>query len=250
MKAIILCAGYGKRMRPYTTIHKYQKTMIPVHGKPLLEYILEGIRYAGFKDFLIVVGYRKEQIINYFKNGEKWGINIEYIEQEKLNGTGGALLLCEELIKDSHFFLTWGDILVPYSIYKEVYETFKQEQEDFVLTANYLEHLQKGCEIHCTGEYCSKMVEKPSKKEQCTNLNNNGIFILSKAIFSELKKLTPSKRGEIEIPAAISNGIKEKRWKVRVIKMTYGTFRGDFGDKKEYERLKEDRSWLNLVLDT
>ena len=64
MKAIILCAGYGKRMKPYTDT--YQKTMIPVHGKPLLEYIIEGIKSAGFKDFILVVGYQKEQIIDFF----------------------------------------------------------------------------------------------------------------------------------------------------------------------------------------
>ena len=81
MKAVILCAGYGKRLRPYT--NTYQKTMIPIHGKPLLEYIINGIKDVGIKDFIIVVGYFKDQIIDYFKNGANWGINIEYIEQKK-----------------------------------------------------------------------------------------------------------------------------------------------------------------------
>ena len=70
MRVIILCAGFGKRMKPYTD--KYQKTMIPVHGKPLLEYIIEGVKTTGIKDFIIVVGYRKEQIIDYFQDGSKW----------------------------------------------------------------------------------------------------------------------------------------------------------------------------------
>ena len=106
MKAIILCAGEGRRLRPYT--NTYQKTMIPLHGKPLLEYIIKGIKGAGFNDFIIVVGYQKEQIIDYFKDGKKLGINIEYIEQDLLNGTGGALLLCENLIEDQHFFFDMG----------------------------------------------------------------------------------------------------------------------------------------------
>ncbi|GAH39022.1 unnamed protein product, partial [marine sediment metagenome] len=54
----MLCAGYGKRLYPYTK--KYQKTMIPLHGKPMLEYILNGLIYAGFQDIILVVGYRKE----------------------------------------------------------------------------------------------------------------------------------------------------------------------------------------------
>ena len=72
MKAVILCAGLGKRLKPYTDL--YQKTMIRLHGKPLLEYIVNGLIYAGFKNLIIVVGYRKEQIINYFKDGNEWGI--------------------------------------------------------------------------------------------------------------------------------------------------------------------------------
>ena len=70
---------------------------------PLLEYIINGLIYAGFKNLIIVVGYRKEQIIEYFKDGNEWGIKIVYIEQKILNGTGGAVLLCENLIQNSHF---------------------------------------------------------------------------------------------------------------------------------------------------
>lgn len=223
--------------------------MIPVHDKPLLEYLIDGIKEAGINEFIIVVGYMKEQIIDYFKDGKSKGISIEYVEQKKLNGTGGALLLCEDLIKEEHFFLTWGDILVPYRIYKKIVDVFKQEKEDFILTANYLEKLQKGCEIHLEENYCVKMVEKPPLEEQCCNLNNCGIFILSKAIFEEVKKLEPSKRGELEIPDAISTGIQERGWRVRVIQMEEGTFRGDFGDKKEYERLNQQTSWLQELVE-
>ncbi|MFX1239313.1 MAG: sugar phosphate nucleotidyltransferase, partial [Promethearchaeota archaeon] len=103
-------------MRPYTD--KIQKTMIPVHGKPLLDYIVSGLIHAGFKELVLVVNYRKDQIIDYFKDGSQLNINIEYVEQEELNGTGGALLACKNVISDSHLFLTWGDVLVPYRIYK------------------------------------------------------------------------------------------------------------------------------------
>ena len=186
MKAIILCAGYGKRLKPFTDI--YQKTMIPVHGKPLLEYIVNGLIHAGFKDLIIVIGYRKEQIIDYFQDGDKWGINIEYVEQKNLNGTGGALLLCEDLIKEQHFLLTWGDILVPNKIYKEIYDTFIKENDDFILVANYMEDPYKGCAIYCEGDYCLKMVEKPPKGTANTNFNNCGVFIFSKEILEVLKK--------------------------------------------------------------
>ncbi|MFX1443371.1 MAG: nucleotidyltransferase family protein [Promethearchaeota archaeon] len=242
MKAIILCAGYGKRLKPYT--ETYQKTMIPIHGKPLLEYIINGVNSAGFKDIIIVVGYRKEQIIDYFKNGEKMGVTIEYIEQKIMNGTGGALILCESLIKESHFFLTWGDILVPDRIYKEVCNTFKNERQDFILVTNYTDNPYKGANITCNGNYCIDIVEKPPRGAPYTNLNNSGIFIFSREIFEVLNTLQPSKRGEIEIPDALSTGLNERNWQVRILKMDQRDFRGDFGDIREYERLKEDKKWL------
>ena len=245
LKAIVLCAWYGKRLKPYT--NTYQKTMIPVHGKPLLEYIIKGLKSGGFNDIIIVVGYRKEQVINYFQDGNKWGVHIEYVEQEILNGTGGALLLCENLIKDSHIFLTWGDTLVSYKIYKAVHDLFKNENHNFILVSDYVEDPFKGAAIYCSGDYCVDIIEKPAKGTSHTNLNNTGIFILSKEIFELLKTQSPSERGEIEVPVAIRKGIKEKNWKFRVIKMEKSDFMGDFGDKEHYENLKNQTGWVKLL---
>jgi glucose-1-phosphate thymidylyltransferase len=242
LKAVILCAGLGKRMKPYTNY--YQKSMIPVHGKPLLEYLINGLIRTGFKEFIIVVGHLKEQVINYFQDGNKLGINIEYVEQLELNGTGGALLLCEDLIKQNHFFLTWGDILVSYHVYKEVVKTFKKEKPNYILVTNYIDDPYKGAVVNCEGKYCIEVTEKPPKGKFISELNNCGIFIFSKDIFTVLRNLKPSIRGEIELTEAINYGITKKKWKVRVIKMAKSQFRGDFGDIKVYKQLKDDKHWL------
>ncbi|NVM43931.1 MAG: nucleotidyltransferase family protein [Candidatus Lokiarchaeota archaeon] len=245
MKAVILCAGFGKRLKPYTD--KIQKTMLRVHGKPFLEYIINGMSYAGFRDIILVVGYLKEQIMDYFKTGTKWNVKIEYIEQKELNGTGGALLLCEKFIFDNHFFLTWGDTLVPYEIYKTVYDTYQNENNDFILVANYTEDPYLGAAIYCDDYFLKDIIEKPPRGTSKTNLNNCGVFIFSKEIFGVLKTLIPSKRGEIEVPEALLNGIKERNWKIRIIKMDKNQFKGDIGAKKKYEQLKNDSSWLQLL---
>jgi len=218
--------------------------MVLVHGKPLLEYIITGLIFAGFKNLIIVVGYHKDQVIDYFQEGDKWGIKIEYIEQKEINGTGGALLICEDSIKDDQFFLTWGDILVSYNIYKEVIEVFKKENQDYILVANYTDDPFKGAAVYSENNYCMGIVEKPPEGKPNSNLNNCGVFVFSKNIFHVLRELKPSKRGEIELTDAINYGIKKRKWNVRVIKMEKEQFRGDFGDKQVYERLIKETNWL------
>jgi glucose-1-phosphate thymidylyltransferase len=222
--------------------------MLIVHGKPLLEYILNGLIYSGFKDVILVVGYKKEQIMTYFKDGKKWNINLEYIEQEKLNGTGGALLACENAIENKQFFLSWGDILVPYSIYKDVIKIFQQEDQKFILVTNYAKDPHKGAAVYVKNNYLVNIIEKPPIGKSKSILNNCGIFIFPIEIFKILHELKPSKRGEIELTDAIRIGIKKKHWKIRVVKLKKNQFRGDFGDKTTYEHLSENSSWLSKLI--
>lgn len=221
--------------------------MLNVHGKPFLEYIINGMKFAGLRDIILVVGYRKEQIIDYFQTGKKWNVYIEYIEQTELNGTGGALMLCEKSIFGNHFFLTWGDTLVPYEIYKKVQEIHRNENRDFIIVANYTEDPFLGAAIYCDDLILSNIIEKPPRGTSKTNLNNCGVFIFPKEIFNVLKTLAPSERGEIEVTNALLKGIKERNWKVRVVKMEKNQFKGDIGAKEKYEQLKNDSSWLQLL---
>ena len=211
MKAVILCAGYGTRMEPYTK--EYQKVMIPIHGKPILEFLIQSIKKAGIQDFIIVVGFRKEQIMDYFNEGKSLGIKIEYVRQDDLNGTGGALLLCEPLINEKYFFLTWGDTLVASEIYEKVIKMRDEENERFVLVANFVDDPFRGAAVYLDGNYCRRIIEKPEKGSSSTNLNNAGVFIFDNQVFNILKTQKPSKRGEIEVPETISFGIKHLNWK-------------------------------------
>jgi len=221
--------------------------MIPLFGKPLLEYIISGLKFAGFENIILVVGYLKEQVKDYFKNGNKWGIKIDYVAQKKANGTGAATLLCENLITDNHFFLTWGDILIPYNVYKRVCETFFKENQDFILLSNFTDDPYKGGAIYSKNGYCTDIIEKPNHGKSKSNCNNCGVFIFSKEIFEVLRKVKLSNRNEIELTDALKMGIQDRRWKVRVIKMKKDQFRGDFGNREVYEQLRKDARWLKKL---
>ncbi len=94
-KAVLLAAGKGTRMRELT--EDLPKPMIPVRGKPILQHIIEGLRAARLREFLLVVGYREDVVRDFFGDGEEFGVRIEYVKQEVQDGTGRVVELARDL---------------------------------------------------------------------------------------------------------------------------------------------------------
>ena len=105
MKAVILCAGRGERMMPLT--RDRPKCMIKIFGRPILHWNIYNLMKSGINDIIVVCGYKKEVIRDYFYDIPN---HIEYVEQKNLNGTGGAVSVVEEFVDDSFLVLT-GDTL-------------------------------------------------------------------------------------------------------------------------------------------
>ena len=98
MKTVILAAGIGKRLKPIT--ESIPKVMATVNSKPVLEYIVRNLKDVGLNDLVLIVGYKKEAIINHFGDGKKFGVKIEYVDQGQLLGTGHAVLMAENKIQE------------------------------------------------------------------------------------------------------------------------------------------------------
>jgi mannose-1-phosphate guanylyltransferase len=110
MKTVILAGGYGKRLKPLTDTRP--KPMIEVYGLPIIEWQVRWFRKFGMKEFIMCVGFIKEQIINYIGNGAQYDCRVDYSVEEKPLGTGGALLNARKLLSDHEsFFMLNGDIL-------------------------------------------------------------------------------------------------------------------------------------------
>src|SRR5678815_2527459 len=122
MKAVILAAGKGTRMKELT--NEVPKPMLKVHGKPILEHIMDGLIGAQIREVFIVTGYRADAIENYFGDGSKWGVRIQCGRQVVQDGTGKAPELAREFVGDDTFLLTYGDILVPPVTYQQMRERF------------------------------------------------------------------------------------------------------------------------------
>src|ERR1700757_2357751 len=117
-KAVVLAAGRGTRMRELTV--DFPKPMIEVRGKPVLQHIVEGLRDAGARRFLIIVGYHAEMVRNFFGDGRHHNVDIEYAMQTVQDGTGRVVNLARNFAGASPFILSYGDILISPANYKRL----------------------------------------------------------------------------------------------------------------------------------
>ncbi len=108
-QAVILAAGEGQRLRPFTASRP--KVMIKVANRPLLQYVIEALAKNGIRKLAIVVGYKKEQIQDFFGAGERFGVDISYVVQKQQLGTAHAIKQSQPLVK-GHFLALAGDSLV------------------------------------------------------------------------------------------------------------------------------------------
>lgn len=136
MQAVILAGGLATRLRPIT--ERIPKSLIQIYDKPFLQYQLDRLRDEGITDIVLCVGYLGDQIVAYFGDGHKYGVNINYsYDGDQLLGTGGALKKAEEYLYEE-FFLTYGDSYLSID-YQTVMSWFKQfgKQGLMVVYKNY-----------------------------------------------------------------------------------------------------------------
>ncbi|MHA1784388.1 MAG: bifunctional sugar-1-phosphate nucleotidylyltransferase/acetyltransferase [Candidatus Helarchaeota archaeon] len=199
MKAVILSAGEGTRLRPFTFTRP--KHLLPIVGKPLLEHTIESLKKIGITDIIIVIGYLEEMIRDYFEDGSKLGVNIEYVNQQVIEGTAAAIKLVEDVVNDEPFLLQYGDVLIPPESYPPLIKKFKKLTPSSILSVREVEDPSKFGVIQTKGDNVITIIEKP--KTEISKLVNAGIYIFTKDIFEAINKTNKSQRGEYEITDSI-----------------------------------------------
>lgn len=176
--------------------------MIQVQGRPILEYIIEGLRdNTSIREFFLITGYRGDIIREHFGNGDKWNVTIGYGHQEILDGTGKAPELAKAWLSGSSFLLSYGDILVNPENYGRMEEAFR---EDGLLTVRRNEELTKGGAVTVDSNFfVTDLVEKPDPDTVHTPWYNAGIYVFTEELFKYTGKLKKSPRGEFELTDAI-----------------------------------------------
>lgn len=203
MKAVIMAAGEGKRLRPLT--YTRPKPMIPIAGKPHLQILLEYLKNAGISDIILIVGHRKEQISEYFKDGSQFGLRIEYITQEVQLGTGHATLCVQDSIKDD-FILINGDILLSPHTFTKLLQKYQKFPKTSLISVVKVDDPSSYGIVYFDekSEAALKIIEKPSRDNLPKNpYTNAGLYLFKPQIFDAIEQTPKSPRGEIEITDSI-----------------------------------------------
>jgi len=197
MKALILAAGEGTRMRPLTA--NIPKPLLPVAGKPFLAHIIETLEKLGVSDIYLLIGWKMRTVKEYFSDGQKFNVNISYLFQEQRLGTAHAVGIAESVM-DSDFLCINGDIVVTKSYIQGLIKFYNSHKGDTISLAK-VDRPELFGVVELDGEHVKKITEKP--KVPKSNLINAGIYIFTPNIFDAIKKTTKSARGEYEITESL-----------------------------------------------
>ena len=231
-QAIIPLAGLGTRMLPLTSV--IPKELLPINGKPNLEYILDECIEAGITEFILIISKNKESIKKYFFNDnlyinvlknnknptlekqfkkiKKYQKMIKFVYQNEPKGTGDAVLKCKKLIKGKYFLMLLpDDLIINKNCSKEMVRLHAKTNGSIIATKKVDINTVSRWGILSTKNKKKKyfqikdVVEKPSIKLAPSNYAIIGRYILPSKIFNEIKKLKPGQGGEIHITDAIRN---------------------------------------------
>ena len=205
MKGIILHGGHGTRLRPLT--HTGPKQLLPIANKPMSQYCVESLVEAGILEITIIIGgIGSNKVQEYYRNGEKFGAKITYVNQESPRGIAHAINLCKEFIGNDKFVVFLGDNIIKKSI-SDYVSRFKQSSASAsILLCEVSNPTQFGIADVKNG-IIKKIMEKP--KDPPTNLAVTGIYLLTPTIFEIIDRLKPSWRNEYEITDALQMLLEE-----------------------------------------
>jgi NDP-sugar pyrophosphorylase family protein len=178
-KAFIQAGGMGMRLRPFTL--EIPKPLIPLQGRPLIQHSLELLKSHGITEIYIAIGYKGEQIKNYFGDGKTFGLNIKYIEEKEPLGTAGALKLAKKYL-DETFLLVWCDILADINL-DDFVAFHKKNGGVATMALSPVEDVTQFGIAELKDSKIINFVEKPSREEAPSNLNNAGYTILEPEVF-------------------------------------------------------------------
>lgn len=183
-QAVILAAGEGVRLRPFT--YELPKSLLPVGGRPLVAHTLTALRDHGIRDIVIIIGHLGDRIAREFGSGEALGLDIHYARQDRPTGTGGALRAAQALLRNSPFLCVYGDILaeIDYTDLIRTHQASHGTVATIALTSVADPSAYGAVRLH--GTRVAEFLEKPTRASDVSRLIYAGISVLDEEIFAFL----------------------------------------------------------------
>jgi mannose-1-phosphate guanylyltransferase/phosphomannomutase len=206
MKVVVIAGGQGTRIASVN--NEIPKAMIPINGKPILEYEVDMAKRYGYTDFLFIIGYMGDQIENYFGNGEKWGVSIEYFKETHPLGTAGALgLLKDKLTED--FFVFYGDTVMDFDM-QHMLNFHRNKNADATLFLHPNDHPYDSDIVALdTEKKVVKFYNKPHDEGFVSrNIVNAALFIFSPKVLEKIKVGVKSHIEKNVLPICLEAGMK------------------------------------------
>jgi len=208
------------------------KPMLEVRGKPVLQHIVEGLRDNGLTSLLIVVGWRGEVVKEFFGDGSKLSVKIDYETQTVQDGTGRVVALAQNFVGADPFLLSYGDILIAPENYRRIRDALAGAEA--VISVKRSDDVSQGGAVFLNDKFeLTDLREKPKPGEPTSPWYNAGVYAFQRSIFDYIAKLEPSPRGEYELTDAIRNLALGGK-KVQAIEIA-----GDWADVRDPEILAQ-----------
>lgn len=219
MKTAVILAG-GKGLRLYSNAEGIPKPMVLVNNKPIMEYNISMLKKLKFETVYVIVGYKKECIMDYFKNGEEFGLALDYIENTyiddpKRNGLGDALLLVKDIIRDEPFMTILGDEIYVNTRHMEMIDSFERDRGYESIIAIYrtenIDDVKRNYSVKVDDNWrILDVEEKPA--QPWNNLVGCGTYLFRPSIFGYLKKTGISHRtGRRELADTLKLIVEDKK---------------------------------------
>ncbi len=215
-QAVIPAAGIGMRLRPHT--FTCPKAMIPLANRPAIDYTLDTLKRLGVEETVLIVGYKKEELINYLESKD-YGMKLHYVEQGKQLGIAHAIMQAKSLIKGP-FIVLFGDTIFDGDLENTVKDFHKNGPSAELSVKKEKDPSKFGVVVHDDWNV-RRVIEKPENPP--SEFVITGFYIFHPEIFDFIKKAEPNKKGEYEITDAIQLMLDAGR-KVRCKELTGSRF--------------------------
>ncbi|MDD3985411.1 MAG: nucleotidyltransferase family protein [Methanobacterium sp.] len=231
IKTVIMAGGKGTRLQPLTLIRP--KSMIPLVNKPVVEHVMERLKYFHLNDLILTLNYLSNDIMNYFKDGSDKELKITYSVEKSPLGTSGSVKNAEKYLNETFMVLS-GDVLSDIN-FNEVLQFHKRKGALATLVLTEVADLTSyGIAVLNDNQKIVEYLEKPSSKEIFSRMANTGTYILEPEIFEYFEGFD----GEIDFsndifPKLINN-------KAGIYGYVFGGYWNDIGRPETYLKATYD----------